>query len=62
MANTSRFPATAPGGKLNFQYQYSFAGPHLQDTGARKEQLDLNKEYWKGFYSDIKWTFNAPFH
>lgn len=61
-AGTSRFPAAAPGSKLNFQYQYSFAGLHLQDTSARKEQLDLNKEYWAGFYRDIKWTFNAPFH
>jgi membrane-associated phospholipid phosphatase len=62
MAGTSRFPAPAPGSKLNFQYQYSLARLHLQDTGARGEQLDLNSEYWEGFYRDIKWTFNAPFH
>lgn len=58
------FPTMTPHNKLHYRYQNRFAYLHsyLQGNNVEKEQLDLNKEYWKGFFSDIKRTLSAPFH
>ncbi|MFC2146426.1 phosphatase PAP2 family protein, partial [Acidobacteriota bacterium] len=61
VVNTYHSPALPSSGKLNFQYQHTLTGLHLQDINVEKERLKLNGEYWEGFVSDIKDTFSAPF-
>jgi membrane-associated phospholipid phosphatase len=60
--NTYHSPALPSNGKLNFQFQQTSTGLHLQEIDVEKERLKLNGEYWEGFVSDIKDTFSAPFH
>lgn len=62
VVNTYHSPALPSSGKLNFQYQHTLTGLHLQDINVEKERLKLNREYWEGLVSDIKDTFSAPFH